>query len=116
MVGALAAQLSGRPFQETPPITLNDVITYFPQACGCSNELLADSFLDVPWEEPDLIKELVRPWLDRRLLVRTLNYLALKRGLRKEGESSSNFCGVCSSPIGSGNKEWVGPGDPNKNP
>jgi hypothetical protein len=72
LVGALSAQLSSRPLQETPPITLNEIIAYFPQSCGCSKELLANAFLDVPWGEPELIRELLSPWPGRSRLFQVI--------------------------------------------
>jgi hypothetical protein len=70
MVGALWAQLSGQPIPETPPVTQNDVIAYFPQAWTRQSEFLQSGFLDIPKEEPDLVQELLRPWPDRSLLFR----------------------------------------------
>jgi hypothetical protein len=70
MVGALWAQLSGQPFRETPPITQNPMIAYFPQAWGCKSEFLESSFQDIPREEPELVQELLRPWPERSLLFR----------------------------------------------
>jgi ATP-grasp domain-containing protein len=73
LVGALRAELTGQPFLETPPVTQNNMIVYFPQAATCRSELLASSFVDIPFEEPDLIQELLRPWPDRSLLYRLMS-------------------------------------------
>ena len=70
MIGALWVQLSGEPFRETPPVTRNDKIAYFPQAWHCKSEVLQSSFQDVPEGEPDLVLELLRPWPDRTFLFR----------------------------------------------
>jgi len=73
MVGALSAQLSDKPLQAAPPATQNDVIAYFPQSWHWDrkSKLLESSFHDVPWEEPDLVRELLLlPWPDRSLLAR----------------------------------------------
>lgn len=70
MVGALWAQLSGQPLPETPPVTKNDLIAYFPQAWTSKDQLLESSFQDIPREEPKLVDELLRPWPDRTLLYR----------------------------------------------
>ena len=70
MVGALWAQLSGQPLPETPPVTENDLIAYFPQAWTSKDQLLESSFQDIPREEPKLVDELLRPWPDRTLLYR----------------------------------------------
>ncbi len=70
MIEALGAQLSGRPLQETTPVTQNDLIAYFPQAQQCKSESLQSSFLDIPQGEPNLVEDLLRPWPDRSLLFR----------------------------------------------
>lgn len=75
LIAGLCSQLSAQPLRETPPVTLNDLIAYFPQAWQHESELMASSFQDVPWEEPDLIQELLHPWPDRSLVVRLFNYL-----------------------------------------
>jgi hypothetical protein len=75
MIGALWAQLTGQLFRETSPVTQNDLIAYFPQAWNCKSEFLQSSFHDVPHGEPDLVKELLRPWPDRSLLFRMSNHL-----------------------------------------
>ena len=58
LIGALSAQLSGKPLQASPPVTENDVIAYFPQSWHWDrkSKLLESSFHDVPWEEPDLVR------------------------------------------------------------
>jgi carbamoylphosphate synthase large subunit len=73
MVGALIAEWSEKPVVETPPVTLNDMIAYFPQAWSVGNELFQSSFQDVPSDEPELVQELLNPWQDQTLLVRLLN-------------------------------------------
>ncbi len=70
MIGALCTQLSGEPYEETPPVTQNDLIAYFPQAWTCKSEFLQSSFQDIPQGENELIKELLRPWPERSLLFR----------------------------------------------
>ncbi len=75
MVGALLAQLSGQPLPETPPVTHNDMIAYFPQAWTSKSEFLQSSFQDIPQGEPELIRELLQPWPDRSFLFRASNWL-----------------------------------------
>jgi hypothetical protein len=70
LVGALWAQLTGQPFRDTPPVTQNDIIAYFPQALSSKSEFLQSGFLDTPREEPDLVQELLQPWPDRSFLFR----------------------------------------------
>jgi ATP-grasp domain len=73
MIEALSAQLSGRPLRESPPVTHNDVIAYFPQAWTTKSPFLESGFLDIPQEEPELVKDLLRPWPERSLLYRLVS-------------------------------------------
>ena len=72
LIGSLYSQLSGRTCD--PPIAFDhDTVAYFPQARTPRprGEVLHTDYLDVPWSEPDLIKELMLlPWPDRSLLAR----------------------------------------------
>jgi len=72
MIEALAAQLSGRPVQATTPITLNELIAYFPQSNQCKSEFLRSSFQDIPHGEPALVEDLLRPWPGRSFLYQVL--------------------------------------------
>jgi ATP-grasp domain len=73
MAGALWAQLSGEPFREAPPVTQNEIIAYFPEAC--KSELLQSCFEDIPQGEPELVQELLRPWPNRTILFRLFSRL-----------------------------------------
>ena len=75
MVGALSAQLMGKPFDEPVSITENNLIAYFPQALLRDSEFLSSSYHDVPDDEPELIAELSRPSADRRILKKVINSL-----------------------------------------
>ncbi len=75
MVGALQAQLAGQSFRDTPAITHNDMIAYFPQAWTSQSRFLPSSFQDVPHEEPDLIQALLHPWSERSLVGRAVDSL-----------------------------------------
>jgi hypothetical protein len=79
MVGALVAQLSGRPLVDSPAVTENGTIAYFPQAWTSNDQLLPSSFHDIPQNEPELVEELLRPWPDRTLLYRLGNVLAASK-------------------------------------
>jgi carbamoylphosphate synthase large subunit len=65
MVGALLAHASNQPVRDLPPVTQNELIAYFPQAWISNSEFLQSSFQDIPWEEPELTQELLRPWPHR---------------------------------------------------
>lgn len=65
-----------------------ETIAFFPEAIFANPKCpyLASSYVDVPWEEPRLVMELVRrDWRDRRLLAR------LYRALKPEKKSSAVF-------------------------
>jgi hypothetical protein len=73
LVGALTARLTGGAAPVSQPITDNPVIAHFPQAWqqDSASELLSAAFHDVPWEDPELVRELVRaPYAERGLLAR----------------------------------------------
>jgi len=73
LVSAITAELTAEQFVATPSLVENKMIAYFPQAwhADTRKELLASSFHDVPWEEPTLVRELLRlPWPDRSILAR----------------------------------------------
>lgn len=71
MIGALWGQLSGELTPDTGPVTENDMIAYFPQALQSKSEFLQSSFHDVPQAEPELLRELLKPWPERSFLFRT---------------------------------------------
>jgi len=75
MIGALSAQLTGKPLGEPVSITQNNLIAYFPQAFLRKSKLLSSSYHDVPVGEPELIQELLRPWSDRSIQNKVLNSL-----------------------------------------
>jgi hypothetical protein len=77
LVEAFSAHLRGQPVREAPPVTENEMIAYFPQAWKCKSEFLSTSFLDAPQGEPELIEALLRPWSQRSLLGRFIDYLRL---------------------------------------
>jgi hypothetical protein len=72
---AMRARLLDLPPRETIPLTTNDTIAFFPQAwlADANNAYLRSAYHDVPWEEPELVRELVRhPWTKRGMLARIL--------------------------------------------
>lgn len=71
LVSALSARLLGAPAPAAAAATANDVIAFFPQAwlLEPDGDMLNAAYHDVPWSEPDLVRELVKkPWPDRGLL------------------------------------------------
>lgn len=81
-VAALAARLSGKPARARTPLTQEEQIAYFPQAWHWdpNSDFLNTSFCDVPYSEPELVRDLLQvPWPDRGLLARLANHLRRER-------------------------------------
>jgi ATP-grasp domain len=75
---ALAAHLAGRTTQNRPSRTDREIIVYFPDTLqqDPSNQLLHTGYHDVPWDEPELVRRLLRPELrDRFWVLRMLSRL-----------------------------------------
>jgi len=94
-ISALVARLEGAPAPDPEAVTDNPVIALFPQAwlTDPKNEALRTGYHDVPWEEPDLVIELVRrPYSARGLLARLCPEPApttpLEQGTRRISGSS----------------------------
>lgn len=86
LVTALCSQLSGRPISDTPSVTQNRMIAYFPDAWDTKSEFLASSYHDIPEGEPDLVQELRQPWPTTTLLWRLMDRVEqLRIFLRKHG-------------------------------
>ncbi len=76
LLTTLASSATGSPIAERPLLTANDTIAFFPQAwlLEPGNPLLKTGHHDVPWEDPVLMRELLRlPWPDRGWLARALS-------------------------------------------
>jgi carbamoylphosphate synthase large subunit len=60
---ALVAKLAARPVRERPPRTERDIVVFFPDTWreDPANHFLLSGYHDVPWEQPDLVRVLVRP-------------------------------------------------------
>lgn len=58
----LFSAVTGTPIQEAPALTENDTITLFPQEWlrNSTSPYLESGYHDVPWQEPELIRECVR--------------------------------------------------------
>jgi ATP-grasp domain len=71
LVGALTAALSGREKPNNVAVTSNDIIALFPDAWMADSEsrFLYTGYHDVPWEEPALINELLKPKVRDRLWI-----------------------------------------------
>jgi hypothetical protein len=72
---ALVARLAGRAPRERPSRTERDILVFFPDTWqqDPSDRFLQTGYHDVPWEQPNLVRFLVRPELrDRYLVMRML--------------------------------------------
>lgn len=87
-VAALVSRLGGAPPPVMPPITDNPVIAFFPGAWHADpdSDYLLTAYHDVPWEDTDLVRELVRlPYGDRPMVARLLARLRPTRSPRRDG-------------------------------
>lgn len=81
LIGALCAQMSGRPARDLPPVTQNKMIAYFPDAWESNSQYLASSYHDIPEDEADLVQQLRQP-RQRNFLWRLINQVDPMRLLR----------------------------------
>jgi hypothetical protein len=65
---ALLSRCVGRPANDRPAVTERDMIVYFPHTWrqDPTNAYLQAGYHDVPWEEPALVRALMRPELRER--------------------------------------------------
>jgi hypothetical protein len=86
MVGTFWERLLGQPVSDSPAITENKLIAYFPQAYQANSPWLQSSFHDIPSDEPELVRDLLNPWLERVAFARQFDYLyGWKRRLMLRG-------------------------------
>lgn len=91
LIGAIGHIAGLACLAEPARVTDRDVVAYFPQASHTAPDSpwLEAGFHDVPWEDPDLIKELLKqPRPDRGLLAKLLR--AVRRGAEGGGGVSIN--------------------------
>jgi len=93
LVAAFWAQLTGLPLHERNPATKKSRIIYFPSNWG--HALPApevtpeeETYYDVPDGEPELVKEMLRPWSARSLLGQALDFV---RKIVSPREAESNY-------------------------
>lgn len=88
LVEAMLARIAGRAARERSPVTQQDLIVFFPHTWQHDphSVFLNTGYHDVPWEEPALVRELVRPEMrERYWAMRTLRQLWLgTQRLRKQ--------------------------------
>jgi len=88
MVQALCEKILCLPCAPTASVTSKDVLAYFPQAVKCRSEFLGLSFLDVPYEEPELVDALLHPSSQRTLLGKLVD---LTRGWRDTEDCAKEY-------------------------
>jgi hypothetical protein len=89
LIGGLAELAGGLATPARPRQAPRGVVAYFPQAWHSAPDspYLTEGFHDVPWNEPELLKELLRlPHPDRGVLARALRGL---RQLARDGRAAS---------------------------
>jgi len=82
LLSALAGCVAGRRMGPIPGRVSDEVVAIYPQAWHVdpTNPLLRTAYHDVPWEQPDLVRELGRPpWPTRGPLGRLEQALRLRR-------------------------------------
>ena len=91
LIGSLYSELSGEPSRPSTLALGGDIVSYFPQAwlSNPKSEVLRTGYHDVPWAEPELLKELLLlPWPDRSFLARTSDRF---RNMTYEQRSARGF-------------------------
>jgi hypothetical protein len=76
MVGAVHAVLAGQPLPAPSARGGREVIAYFPQPWNSNSEFRELSMQNFPHGEPELARALLRPFPERTLLYRIVNYLS----------------------------------------
>jgi hypothetical protein len=81
LAGAISTKLRNEPIEAQVPdakkLLAGDTVAFFPQAFKCNplSPYLRNGYHDVPWEEPALVRELLRnSWPERRWLSRVYHY------------------------------------------
>ncbi len=101
LVEALRAKLTGEPIQVTSPVTPLDTISYFPQAWHWDRAIATrpSAFHDVPWEDPELARDLLRlPWPDRGFLARVFSRLRHTTFAERAARDSGVFEPTADAP------------------
>jgi hypothetical protein len=118
-VAALSSLVLDSASPARPPVTAGDIISFFPQALNLPpvGDIPRRSFYDVPWEEPELVRELARrPWSERGFLARLVRWakrplgswgrVSLRRTLSLNAAGPTTTTDEPSS-WGAGNKNWA---------
>jgi hypothetical protein len=90
LVAALCNQLTGRPIHESLPAIEQEVIAYFPEVekgAGTMDGTGRDEpvYHDIPYGEPELMRELLSPWPQRTIAGQLLD--RFRRGRRNQTQA-----------------------------
>jgi len=91
LAAAFCSRLMGVSAGGSPRIGIGDSIAIFPNAWlqGIGSAVISSDLHDVPWEEPELVNELIkRPWPERHLLNVTIERF---RAFLSKGSKKSRF-------------------------
>ena len=78
LAGMICAQLGCRPQSQPDATVTGSLIAFYPQALACNpcSTYMAQSHHDVPWEEPRLVRTLIRNrWVAHQWLARVYGWL-----------------------------------------
>ena len=104
LAGIFYAKISGRPLPEPQNPIRSDVIAFFPQALfrPPTGSVSDGLYLDVPWDHPGLIRELLLPsWPDRHWMARLYHAFKAPREIAtKEFEPAGESVSSLSSAQG----------------
>jgi hypothetical protein len=86
---ALFAAISGEPVRTARKVTENDVIALFPQEWNGDPEspFLQSGYHDIPWEEPELVKDCIRMGRKQRPWYTKQNWLQSLLAIRSSSSS-----------------------------
>ncbi len=95
LIGAAAQAYTGKPFLPPETVQPGGVVAYFPGSWGLgrNHAALSGAFQDVPWDEPRLMAEMLRPgWPDRQPLARFFSVCRhlLERIIRRKHPRRAN--------------------------
>jgi hypothetical protein len=92
LAGALYERISGIPTESAPTQVSSDKIVLFPNAWmgNLGDEVLASGYHDVPWDDPELLHEMLTPiWCNRGLVFTAVEWFRSRRHSGAKGSAQS---------------------------
>ena len=104
LLAPLRAILSGEAPRETVPLTKGDVIALFPQERlrYSTSKFLSSGYHDIPWAEPDLLRECLTDTIEFRAWSR----LSKAARARKAWLAGTSRHGIDGAPPGAASQVW----------